>query len=369
MRAMLVDDEEMALDVLEILCKEIGGVTVIGKYRNPFDAVEAVQTQEVDVVFLDVEMPGINGLQTAEKMMRLDDHVHIVFVTAYNQYAVEAFEINAIDYLLKPVRKERLKKTIERLHHTRIVQTGLHKEKESHQARVCCLGTFVLYDKDGQQVKWRTRKTKELFAYLWHHRGQAVHRDKIMVDLWSDLEGEKASSLLHTSMYHLRSTLKKMRFAKPVLFSDEKYALNVQELVSDVEEIEQRIKESIENVSDASLEMMLTTYKGDYMGEEAFHWASGYRKQVREMYSSWLDANTKRCQDKKTKERLLYQLVIMEPYRDEYCYRLMNHYISAGDIPQALSVYHDFEKLLARELREEPGPKIRDLYIQASRFL
>lgn len=368
MRAILVDDEEMALDVLEILCKEVGGVAVIGKYSNPFDAMKVVQEQEIDVVFLDIEMPGINGLKTAENMMQLNDHVHIVFVTAYNQYAVEAFEINAIDYLLKPIRKERLKKTIERLRHTPTVQGELHKEKEVHPTRICCLGTFVLYDKEGQPVKWRTKKTKELFAYLWHHRGQAIHRDKIMLDLWPDLEEEKVSSLLHTSVYHLRSTLKKMEFAQPVLFSDEKYALNVREMTSDIEELKQGMKESSTTVSDASLEKMLTIYKGDYMGGDDFFWASRYRKQVREMYIRFLEVSTERCEDKKIKERFLHQLLVMDPYQDEYCYRLMNHYINAGDISKAVSVYHDFEELLARELREEPKPEIRELYIQASRL-
>lgn len=368
MRAILVDDEEMALDVLEILCKEIEGVTVIGKYSNPFDAMKAVQEHEIDVVFLDIEMPGINGLKTAENMMQLNDHAHIVFVTAYNQYAVEAFEINAIDYLLKPIRKERLKKTIERLRQTPTVQVELHKEKEVHPARICCLGTFALYDKEGQPVKWRTKKTKELFAYLWHHRGQAIHRDKIMLDLWPDLAGEKASSLLHTSVYQLRSTLKKMNFAQPVLFSDEKYALNVQELTSDVEEIEQGIKESGTPISNALVEKILTTYKGDYMVEEDFFWASEYRKRVREMYIRFLEVSTEDCQDQKIKERLLQQLFVMDPYQDEYCYRLMNHYISTEDISKAVSLYHNFEELLARELREEPEPKIRELYIQASRL-
>ena len=114
MRALIVDDEIYARQELETLLKETGEFTIAGKCANAFEAMQAINREKPDVLFLDVQMPVINGF---ELLSMIDEAAmpRVVFVTAYDEYALKAFEENALDYLLKPVEKGRLAKTVEKL--------------------------------------------------------------------------------------------------------------------------------------------------------------------------------------------------------------------------------------------------------------
>src|SRR5262245_19322929 len=112
LRAFLVDDEPLALTRLARLLGATGRVEVIGRAGDAAEARAALGRLEVDVVFLDIHMPGMSGLALAE---RLPGGVAIVFTTAYDQHALAAFEANAVDYLLKPVERKRLDRALDKL--------------------------------------------------------------------------------------------------------------------------------------------------------------------------------------------------------------------------------------------------------------
>ncbi len=114
MRALIVDDEPLARDELDRLLQEAGSVTVVAKCGNAVEALQAVRRETPDVLFLDVHMPGVSGFELLA-MLDDDPRRRVVFVTAHDEFAVRAFEESAVDYLLKPVEKERLAKTLERL--------------------------------------------------------------------------------------------------------------------------------------------------------------------------------------------------------------------------------------------------------------
>jgi len=114
-RAVVVDDEDLARDELLFLLKAHPEVEVVAEATNGLEAVKAIHNLEPDLVFLDVQMPGLDGLGVARKVIDSGGHVpHFVFATAFDQYAVDAFDVNAADYLLKPIEKQRLAKSIER---------------------------------------------------------------------------------------------------------------------------------------------------------------------------------------------------------------------------------------------------------------
>ncbi|HXD75738.1 MAG TPA: LytTR family DNA-binding domain-containing protein [Vicinamibacterales bacterium] len=114
MKAVLVDDEQLARDELGFLLGQIGGVDIVGHAGNGVEAVERINELKPDVVFLDIQMPGLTGFEVARRMIEAESASHIIFVTAYDQHAIEAFEVNAIDYLLKPVDPARLESAIRR---------------------------------------------------------------------------------------------------------------------------------------------------------------------------------------------------------------------------------------------------------------
>jgi two-component system LytT family response regulator/two-component system response regulator LytT len=114
LRAVLVDDEQLARDELGYLLSQLGGVEVIGQAGNGLEALTTIDRLQPDVVFLDVQMPGLTGFEVARRLLEGRGASHIIFVTAYDQHAIEAFEVNAVDYLLKPVDQSRLEVAVER---------------------------------------------------------------------------------------------------------------------------------------------------------------------------------------------------------------------------------------------------------------
>src|SRR6266851_5722748 len=114
LRAVLVDDEPLARDELGYLLGQVGGVEVIGQAGNGVEALTTIDRLQPDVVFLDVQMPGLTGFEVARRMLDQQASSHIIFVTAYDQHAIEAFEVNAVDYLLKPVDPSRLQLAVQR---------------------------------------------------------------------------------------------------------------------------------------------------------------------------------------------------------------------------------------------------------------
>ncbi len=112
LRAIIVDDERLARADLRSMLVELDTVDVVGEAGNISAAVELVQRESPDLVFLDIQLPGESGFDLLDQM---DPHAHVVFVTAFDEYAIRAFEVNAVDYLLKPVNPERLKAAIERV--------------------------------------------------------------------------------------------------------------------------------------------------------------------------------------------------------------------------------------------------------------
>jgi two-component system, LytTR family, response regulator len=113
--ALIIDDEPLARQELQYLLERGGGVEVLAQGTNGIEAVDLIRTHKPDVVFLDVQMPGLDGFAVLKKL--LDRKVplpQVVFATAFNQYAVRAFEVNAVDYLLKPFDQKRVMQTIEK---------------------------------------------------------------------------------------------------------------------------------------------------------------------------------------------------------------------------------------------------------------
>ena len=114
LRTVLVDDEQLARDELGFLLGQVGGIEVIAQAGNGVEALSTIDRLQPDLVFLDVQMPGLTGFEVARRLLDTRVPSHIIFVTAYDQHAIEAFEVNAVDYLLKPVEQTRLQVAIDR---------------------------------------------------------------------------------------------------------------------------------------------------------------------------------------------------------------------------------------------------------------
>jgi two-component system, LytTR family, response regulator LytT len=134
MTALIVDDERLAREELKYLLDSAGGVDVIAQGENGIEAVHLIRTHHPDVVFLDVQMPGLDGFAVLKKLLEREEAERmpqIIFATAFDQYAVRAFDVNAIDYLLKPFDRARVLQALERARQR--LQEAHQSEPERHE--------------------------------------------------------------------------------------------------------------------------------------------------------------------------------------------------------------------------------------------
>lgn len=112
---IIADDEALARDELSYLLKKHEDIDIVGEASQGTEALKKIQTLKPNVAFLDIHMPHLDGLTLAQKLLEQDPNLLIVFATAFDQHAIQAFEVNAVDYLLKPFDEERVSKTVERI--------------------------------------------------------------------------------------------------------------------------------------------------------------------------------------------------------------------------------------------------------------
>jgi two-component system LytT family response regulator/two-component system response regulator LytT len=114
LRILVVDDEQLAREELCFQLEQGADIAVVGQAENGVDALAAIDRLDPDLVFLDIQMPGLTGFEVARRLLSREDAPALVFVTAFDQHAIEAFEVNAVDYLLKPVDSARLDQALQR---------------------------------------------------------------------------------------------------------------------------------------------------------------------------------------------------------------------------------------------------------------
>ena len=124
-RCIAIDDEPLALDLLEDNISKVPYLQLVAKCENALEAMKVMQQQSIDLIFLDIQMPGKTGF---DMLSQLERTPQVIFTTAYDEFALKAFEVNALDYLLKPVEPKRLADAIQKLHFTESKEHGTETE-------------------------------------------------------------------------------------------------------------------------------------------------------------------------------------------------------------------------------------------------
>jgi len=168
MRALIVDDEMHARDELASLLGETGAFTIVGLCADAVSALQAIRSERPDVVFLDIQMPAISGFQLLS-MIDDVDMPQVVFVTAHDEHALRAFEENAVDYLLKPVSRDRLVKTVERLRKG-LLEPGGPAQLRMAILRVPCLAGRAIKLVDASEIEFA--RSSEAGVYVVSAKGE-----------------------------------------------------------------------------------------------------------------------------------------------------------------------------------------------------
>ena len=158
LKAMIVDDEAPARSELKFLLEEVGDVEVVSEADNVRAAIENLKKSRCDVMFLDINMPGVNGMQLAEALSKIKNLPAVVFVTAYGEYAANAFDVNAVDYLVKPVEVDRLRRAIEKVRLVMSVSGGAAKTAAPAQSE------RIPVEKGGKKILVPVEKIRYVMA-------------------------------------------------------------------------------------------------------------------------------------------------------------------------------------------------------------
>ena len=180
MNIIVVDDEPLALCGTARLVREAGGADEVQEFSLPRTALAFAREHRVDAAFLDIEMPGMSGLELAKALKDENPDTRIVFVTSYEQYAVDAFAVRATGYLLKPARLEDVRREL-----TFIYDERRERVRQPGIVRVRTFGGFEA-EVDGVPLSFKRSKSKELFALLVDRRGCGVTTREACAVLWED---------------------------------------------------------------------------------------------------------------------------------------------------------------------------------------
>ncbi len=367
MKAILVDDDPRALIHLAQLLDEFRSFQVVGQYTNPQKAFKVILEERPDIVFLEVVMPEVNGLQLTERIRNFHPDLNIVFVTAHSKYAAKAFEVNAVDYIIKPIKRKRLQETIRK-----VMAKPLSIEKKADTSIVLCCFKSLCFKKTMDDskvidVNWRTSKARELFSFLLHYRQTPV-RKSILTDLfWPAFDEDKGRAQLYIAIYQIRKTLENLKVKITISNFENSYVLDLHDTKLDVDVWEEKIN-ALSTVNEKNLpqtQELLHLYTGDYLSEEGYIWAENERERLR---IQWLKYIRKIADFYISKERymeaiLLYQRVqILYPYTDNSYFMLMKLYDRIGNEQSLQQQYHKLRNMLRKEYDVKPNKVIEKWY-------
>ena len=196
MKVLLVDDEELQLLRLENACKNVLKDSEFFVFSNSSKAFEGVKDKKIDLAFLDIEMPGLNGIQLAKKLKSVNPKVKIIFVTAYDNYALAAFKLHASGYLTKPVTESKVQEEMNELNNS-------FEIAHANKLQVKCFGNFEIFY-NGEPVKFSYQKSKEVFAYLVDREGSLINVNELNAVMWE----EDHKSYLRNLIADIQLTLK-----------------------------------------------------------------------------------------------------------------------------------------------------------------
>lgn len=262
LRIAVLDDENHALERFEKVSRGFEEFSQCKLFGDADDLFGYLENNVLDVIFLDIEMPGKSGIQLAEELCMINPEITVVFVTAFSHYAVDAFELSVFDYIMKPVSEERLRKTVDRLLRSR---QQLNPE-EDKKVSIQCFGRFECKIDEKVLSLNHLMKAKELLAFLVSRKGALTSWQQITEALWPEADYEKAHNNLYVTTYRLRKWLAENRLSQLFECKRNGYRVLLSEFSCDLYELEKA-----EITGDTT--RMKRLYQGEFFEEDGYEWA------------------------------------------------------------------------------------------------
>lgn len=361
-KAIAVDDETNALDRFVRLAHAELRISSLATFTQGKDAIEYNRNNCVDIAFLDIDMPEISGIRLAGKLQQDNPYINIVFITAYDHYALEAFQVHAVHYLLKPIGESDIKELMDLLDLKRNMP---RVQTKGTRLMVKCFGAFECYsDNNGVRIQFRTVKAEELFALLLQFNGAAIHKEYILDQLWSDASPKKAINNFRVTCTYLRKALNDKGYSDILCRDKESYWINMERIDCDVQKFQALAGSIAEEKSYNELDQAVQLYTSFYLGDKTYEWAIRHRQ--------WLDNEYKRIQfllaeeDKKQQRfplicKRMKDVLVMDPFEEEAIFRYVWAKVEIGEVTAAKVEYQKFKKILWKEFELMPSAELTQL--------
>ncbi|KNB73437.1 response regulator [Brevibacillus reuszeri] len=366
LRAIIVDDEELSVKRLKKILSDSSMIDLKEAFQNPLDAFEYVKENKIDIAFLDISMPEINGMKLSSLLREHNAAVDIVFVTGFDEYAVQAFDMNALDYLMKPVSATRMSKTLDKIR-TKHRFTAASPTLAVHLFN----GLKICWnDQEKQPIKLRSPKTEELFAFLMY-KG-TVSREEVIDMLWRELGHEKALKNLNSNLYYIRKAIGASEAGDYIQAGRSEIGIDRDLVYCDLYEFEQVMKQiRLEPDKNESLiERVEALYTGAFLSGKAYEWASEKARRLEQDYISMLELAARfQLKQNQLNKSLHYFLEILkvDGLREDISHEIILIYIELGRKNDAIRQYRLLEETLQHELGTQPDPYIQNVMMSLTK--
>jgi two-component system, LytTR family, response regulator len=363
-RVVIVEDEKPILELMKVVVGRNPHCQIVGAFSNPLEALASLPGLKPDITFLDVEMPRLSGLELAHRMNEIGEESRIVFTTAYREYALEAFNVFAFDYILKPVTPAAIDRITSRL----LKEAGRSAPPPASiaapQASIRCFGSFEVRNPKGELVHWPTRKTEELLAYLLCYPNQECSKWQLMDALWPEMDEERAVHNLHNTVYRLKKLMKEQEMGMDVGKTRDGYLLETLTASYDLLELRQwaAAPDADASADAAQRERLCGLYRGVLLSGKDYMWKlqleEGYGKQYMNLVHDLASRYVGQEEWAKAEQRLT-DCLSLYPLEESIHLLLMEVYAASGRRERIVKHYAGFEEQYRRELGIAPPPDMK----------
>ena len=238
------------------------------------------------------------------------------------------------------------------------------EQQSSEKIRVQCMDCFHVFlpNSEGQEVKWRTKKAQELFAYLFHLQGRGASKDVLIELLWPESEAKNAIALFHTTLYSIRQVFSQEGLEDLIAYEKKKYFLKMQLVDSDLEDLTSYFND--QKACEEEPERIMRLYPGSYMGNSGYLWSYGMAKELENEYFKVLQSGAaKRIQQKRPDAAVpfLQRIIEADPYNEEIASQLIVCLYQSGRQSDAKHQYDQMQKLYREDLELDFTRTLKDI--------